>query len=587
MLESLQRAPRAATAVCLLALAPGAFAGTLYVDASLSTGAADGTSWANAFQGQDGLQSALAAAVAGDQIFVRQGTYKPTSTLTRTISFQLKNGVELYGGFAGGETSPAQRPVGGPPSVLSADLAGNDGSSIYTDNSYHVINAAGTNASAVVDGFEVRGGNSNGTGNNNKGGGILCLSGASPTVRGCYFVDNRCTFGGGAGYINGSAPSFTDCTFDSNRGGSYGGAFDIATAGAVRFERCTFIGNTAARAGALEIFSTSGPVVSNCFFRGNTSTGSGGGGALWLGSGGNTQVRNCTIVENNSTVQNVGGLRVQSAAGVTVVNCILWGNQGPGGAQGPINQIAGTSAATYCIVEGGLTGTGNLSANPSFINPGGGDFGLLQGSPAIDAGNNSAVPAGVTLDLSGGPRFLDDGSAPDTGVGPAPVVDIGALEATGVQVIAAYCFGDGSGTACPCNNNGTTGNGCANGTYASGAKLSASGVPSVSGDTLVLNVTASTPNQPGIFFLGNNAVNGGLGNVFGDGLRCAGGGICRVQVAAADFFGDISSSVSFASTCGLQSGDIRRAQWWYRDPSASPCGNGFNLSNGLELTWLP
>lgn len=568
-----------------LSLSSSAFAGTLFVDASLASGAGDGSSWADAFQGTDGLQAALAAAVSGDQVFVAQGTYRTTSTSTRTVAFQLKNGVELYGGFLGGEaTVGARPPIGSAPTVLTADI-GVAGSS--ADNSFHVVNAAGTNASAVLDGFTVSGGNANGSGNNNKGGGILCLSGASPTVRLCSFEDNRCTFGGGAGYINGSAPSFTDCSFLNNQGGSFGGAFDIATAGAVRFERCVFRGNTAARAGALEIFSTSGPLVSNCLFEENVATGGSGGGGLWIGSGGNTQVRGCTIVKNRATSQNVGGLRVQSAGGVTVTNCILWDNEGPGGVQNPNNQIGGTSSVSYCVVEGGLSGTGNVGGDPQFFNAAAGDYRLSSGSSAIDAGNNAAVPAGVLLDLGLQPRFVDDGATPDTGSGSAPVVDIGAYEADGVQVVAAYCFGDGSGTACPCTNPGSVGSGCANGTYPSGAKLSASGVPSVSNDTLVLSVTGSSPQQPGIFFLGDNAVNAGAGIVFGDGLRCAGGGVCRIEVASGDFFGDLSSSVSLAASCSLLQGDVKRVQWWYRDPSLSPCGSGFNLSNGLELTWLP
>jgi hypothetical protein len=577
-----------ALACALLALAPASFAGTLFVDSSLASGLSDGTTWANAFRGADALQDALAAAVAGDDIFVKQGTYKPTSGAVRSVSFQLKSQVSLYGGFLGGEASPAERPpAGSAPSMLSGDLAGDDASGLVNDNSYHVINASGSGATAVLDGFVVSGGNANGSGNNNKGGGILCISGSSPTVRQCLFAGNRCTFGGGAGYINNSAPSFTDCSFESNSGGSFGGAFDIATAGAVRFDRCFFSGNSAARAGALEIFSSNGPQVVNCVFVDNLATGGSGGGGLWIGSGGNTKVLNCTIVGNRSTSQTVGGLRVQSAAAVTVVNCILWDNEGPGGAQNPNNQIGGTSQATYCVVEGGISGTGNSAADPQFTSPLAGDFSLASGSAAIDAGQNSAVPAGITLDYSGAPRFVDDGSTVDTGSGSAPLVDIGAFEATGLQTILAYCFGDGSGTLCPCSNGGAPGRGCANGTYAGGALLTASGVPSISGDSLVLQVTASIPNQPGVFFLGNNAVAGGAGALFGDGLRCAGGAVCRLQVVQGDFFGDLVSSVSVAATCALSAGDVRRAQWWYRDPAGSLCGNGFNLSNGLELLWLP
>ena len=78
----------------LLASAP-ALAGDLFVDVSLTTGAGTGGSWADAFQGPLGLKDALAVAVAGDRIFVAQGTYLPTDTGARTQSFPLRDGVEL------------------------------------------------------------------------------------------------------------------------------------------------------------------------------------------------------------------------------------------------------------------------------------------------------------------------------------------------------------------------------------------------------------------------------------------------------------------------------------------------------------
>src|SRR5262245_59640535 len=240
---------------------PASSAGILFVDADLATGANDGSSWADAFQGSAGLQAALAVTAAGDQVFVAQGTYKPTETLTRTISFGLINGVEIYGSFLGTESSPAERPpFGTAPSVLSGDLAGDDGSSQFGDNSFHLVTTGGTNATAVLDGFVLSSGAATGgAGNQDLGGGILCVGGVSPTIRNCRFIGNRASFGGAAGYINnGAAPSFTDCSFEGGDGGSFGGAFDIASGGAVRFERCRFLGNTAARAGALEIFASTG-----------------------------------------------------------------------------------------------------------------------------------------------------------------------------------------------------------------------------------------------------------------------------------------------------------------------------------------
>ena len=72
----------------------------IYVKAG-ATGANSGLNWDDAYTD---LQTALAAAAAGDEIWVAAGAYKPTAGADRTISFVMKVGVGLYGGFAGGET---------------------------------------------------------------------------------------------------------------------------------------------------------------------------------------------------------------------------------------------------------------------------------------------------------------------------------------------------------------------------------------------------------------------------------------------------------------------------------------------------
>ena len=86
-------------AVVTLGFASTSQAAVLFVDAS-ATGASDGTNWADA---HTDLQDALAAAISGDDIWVAVGTYKPATGADRTISFVMKEGVDLYGGFAGNE----------------------------------------------------------------------------------------------------------------------------------------------------------------------------------------------------------------------------------------------------------------------------------------------------------------------------------------------------------------------------------------------------------------------------------------------------------------------------------------------------
>ncbi len=158
-----------------------------------------------------------------------------------------------------------------------------------------------------------------------------------------------------------------------------------------------------------------------------------------------------------------------------------------------------------------------------------------------------------------------------------------------------YCFGDaGSGTACPCSNDNdgsVPGSGCANGAFSSGAKLTGTGTASVSGDTLQLASSGLDPSNAGLYFQANNAINGGDGIHFGDGLRCAGGGLIRLQVRFSDGAGTSSTTIGIAAKGAVSAGDVRRYQCWYRDTSGGqPCGvgvNDFNLSNGYEITWLP
>ncbi len=112
-----------------------------------------------------------------------------------------------------------------------------------------------------------------------------------------------------------------------------------------------------------------------------------------------------------------------------------------------------------------------------------------------------------------------------------------------------------------------------------------SGAASISLNNLTLIASGLDPSQPGLYFQGDNRIAGGAGILFGDGLRCAGGGIVRLQVRAASATGESATTASIATLGGVLPGDVKRYQLWYRNPVASPCGSGFNLSNGYELTW--
>ncbi|MFZ4572631.1 MAG: IPT/TIG domain-containing protein, partial [Bacteroidales bacterium] len=107
------------------------FQGVIYVNAS-ATGANNGSSWTDAYTS---LQTAITSAFSSQQIWVAAGTYKPTATTDRTISFVMKEGVAIYGGFAGTETLLTDRA----PSVNVTILSGEIGAAGTSDNSYHVV----------------------------------------------------------------------------------------------------------------------------------------------------------------------------------------------------------------------------------------------------------------------------------------------------------------------------------------------------------------------------------------------------------------------------------------------------------------
>lgn len=136
-------------------------------------GAGNGSSWANA---SGNLQAMINGRAATDQVWIAAGTYKPTTGTDRTISFSMKAGVNIYGGFAGSETSLSQRPAVNltTPSntILSGDIDNSPANN--SGNGYHIIsNPPGLTTSSVLDGFVITGGNANSTSNNSIGGGMI------------------------------------------------------------------------------------------------------------------------------------------------------------------------------------------------------------------------------------------------------------------------------------------------------------------------------------------------------------------------------------------------------------------------------
>ncbi|MFT7485231.1 MAG: hypothetical protein ACI9F9_001078 [Candidatus Paceibacteria bacterium] len=161
-------------------------------------------------------------------------------------------------------------------------------------------------------------------------------------------------------------------------------------------------------------------------------------------------------------------------------------------------------------------------------------------------------------------------------------VNSGDLSLNGIQIEPsgnpglAYCFGDGSGAACPCAAFGAAGAGCLT-TVGTGATLTGTGNPDVGSDSFALTVTGGPANKPGLFFQGSNMVNVPAG----DGILCSNATL-RYGVQSLDANGMVTQS-----GFGLNAapGQTLNYQYWFRDP-ANPCtGSGFNFTGGWVTTW--
>ena len=122
----------------------------------------------------------------------------------------------------------------------------------------------------------------------------------------------------------------------------------------------------------------------------------------------------------------------------------------------------------------------------------------------------------------------------------------------------------------------------------SGAVISSFGSANLSGNGFVLVTGNAIPGGTGLFYYGPEQIQA----PFGDGVRCVGGPVARLYpLLTADGSGSVLRTLDFASppaSAGsheITAGSTWNFQYWFRDAAAD--GAGFNLSNGLSVTFLP
>jgi predicted outer membrane repeat protein len=360
----------------ILSQQPARAAGIRYAKPAAS-GTGTCLSWANACI----LQDALTGAGRNDEIWVAQGTHKPTDLLDRAATFQLKDGVGVYGGFKGNETLRTQRNPSLYVTILSGDI-GTIGDT--SNNSYHVVTGA---TGATLDGFTITAGNAEGMMSNNCGGGMYNHD-SSPTLANIIFSSNSAPNNGGGMFNDGSSPTLTDITFQENSADNGGGMANWSNSDPVLTD-VSFTGNSAIYGAGIYSYESS-PTLTSVSFSTNTASQKGGG---MYNDSSNPELTIVTFSENsaihgggifnfdnssptltdvsfsNNTAVSFGGGMYNSSSSPTLTGVTFSGN------------AAATGGGTYNSLSSPMLADVTFSGNSA--NSGGGMENINASSPTL------------------------------------------------------------------------------------------------------------------------------------------------------------------------------------------------------------
>jgi hypothetical protein len=280
-------------------------------------------------------------------------------------------------------------------------------------------------------------------GSNGSGAGLYMTSSTGVLVSNCVFVENRSSrYGGGAYFFGGTV---THCLFMNNyASSSAGGAYPYGSTTGSKLFHSTIVSNRSGGSGGG--VSINRGIVADCIIIRNYAVGSGGGVNNAEG-----RLTNCLIAANSTDGQ--GGGVYKNAAAYTMDNCTILRNASATGGGGVKHEVTTTNLFRNNIVffnendgirndVSGNTGTftyscasdlaggvdGNITDEPVFVDSGSGcgtnavlgDYHLLIGSPALDAGTSNAMS---NVDLDGIIRPRDGDGNGSSGY------DMGAYEA--------------------------------------------------------------------------------------------------------------------------------------------------------------
>ena len=320
-----------------------------FVDAENGSDENSGRSWADALRT---IQSAVGRAVAGNTVLVTNGVYESFTTDGLGITIRSVEGPENTIVDGGGVSRCA----------------------------FLGFNTNDVEMTTLV-GFTLRNGrNMHGTG---AFGGVV----ENCVITGNYAgKDNDPSFEGcGGGLFKSIA---RNCVISNNMAQAHGGGVDLC-----EVSHCIIVDNQARGNGAgARRSSVSDSLIARNVSLNDRGSASGGGAR-------NCRLIRCTVAGN---LAGPGGSSSPGQGGIdscqSVENCIIYGNKLTDGTDSNANG----STITYSCLGSSVSGTGNIVADPLFVDSANGNYRLEADSPCIDAG--AAGDLDLPFDLDGNPR---------------------------------------------------------------------------------------------------------------------------------------------------------------------------------------
>lgn len=337
-----------------------------------ATGNAAGFTWNNAYTD---LQDALANAQAGEEIWVKEGIYRPTTTSNRLVAFTLSHDVPLYGGFVGWENARGQRDWNANPTILSGNIGD---PSIETDNSYNVVVCNDPFSLFTINGFKIQSGYADGTVPiRQRGAGVRVNNAGTVNILNCEIRNNHAS-DEGAGIYTQNADYINIVSSKVRNNESPVSAAVYSGSAALRAESTAILDNTNTGTAPLK-------------------------GVITAGGTSLIDLINCTITGNTFDASS-GSFLISAYSLSTVQNSIISGNNFDL-ATTVVNDAAFTSSVSHSILEGAeIPNPGELVSygSPGFFRPVDSDYRLLSSSFGFNNGDPDVVQ--TNRDADGNPR---------------------------------------------------------------------------------------------------------------------------------------------------------------------------------------